>query len=54
MEDSKELRTEIYGKLSSNTQAGLFLSRGRDTGGDQGSARMAVIVASGGDVESTQ
>ena len=54
MEDSKELRTEIYGKLSSNTQAGLFLSRGRDTRRDQGSPRMAVIVASGGDVESTQ
>ena len=54
MEDSKELRTEIHGKLSSNTQAGLFLSRGRDSGRDQGSARMAVIVASGGDVESTQ
>ncbi|MFM7711793.1 MAG: hypothetical protein ACKO7A_03305 [Microcystis sp.] len=54
MEDSKELRTEIYGKLSSNTQASLFLSRRRDSRRDQGSARMAVIVASGGDVESTQ
>jgi hypothetical protein len=29
MEDSKELRTEIYGKLSSNAQASLFLSRRR-------------------------
>ncbi|MGV2387903.1 MAG UNVERIFIED_CONTAM: hypothetical protein LVR29_05085 [Microcystis novacekii LVE1205-3] len=37
MEDSKELRTEIHGKLSSNTQASLFLSRRRNTGRIRGS-----------------